>query len=117
MRSGARFEPMKESRMIRLILVAAGGLLLATANSPPATEGELTSVVAAPAPAPAPVQPAAQSAKPAKPAKPSRRADAAADGYPRCSASLRDRCHQGRSAAVHHRHREIQLAMRAGERG
>jgi hypothetical protein len=88
-----------------LILVAAGGLLLATANTPPATEGELTSVVAAPAPAPA------QSAKPAEPAR------TAASAYPRCSPSVRDRCVQGRSGAAHPAHREVQLAMRAGERG
>ena len=92
--------------MTRLILVAAGGLLLATANSPPATESELSSVVAAPAPG--------QSAAPAAPAKP---APVAAAAYPRCTASVRDRCVQGRSAGAHPRHREVQLAMRAGERG
>jgi hypothetical protein len=92
--------------MTRLILVAAAGLLLATANTPPATEGELSSVVAAPAPG--------HAAEPAKPAKP---AQAVAGAYPRCSASVRDRCHQGRSARAHPRHREVQLAMRAGERG
>ena len=87
--------------MKRLILVAAGGLLLSTANSPPTTEGELSSVVAAPTPSAA--------AAPAKPAR---------SGYPRCSASVRDRCVQGRSAAAAKpRHREVQLAMRAGERG
>jgi hypothetical protein len=97
--------------MTRLILVAAGGLLLATANSPPATEGELTSVVAAPAPAP---EHAATPAKPAEPAKP---AQEVASAYPHCSATVRDRCQQGRSWAAHPRHREMQLAMRAGERG
>ena len=97
--------------MTRLILVAAAGLLLATANTPPATEGELSSVVAAPAPAPA------QSAKPAKPPKPAKAAHAAAGAYPRCSASVRDRCQQGRYGASHVRHREVQYAMRAGERG
>jgi hypothetical protein len=94
--------------MTRLILVAAGGLLLATANTPPATEGELSSVVAAPAPA--------QAAAPAKPAKPARAAQVAGN-YPRCSATVRDRCVQGRSGAAPARHREVQLAMRAGERG
>lgn len=89
--------------MKKLMLVAAGGLLLATANSPPATEGELTSVVAAPAPAPARI-----AAAPAKQAR---------NAYPRCSATVRDRCIQGRSRAAHRAHREIQLAMRAGERG
>ena len=94
--------------MTRLMLVAAGGLLLATANSPPATEGELTSVVAAPAPA------KPEAAKPARPAKP---AATAQSGYPRCSATLRDRCVQGRTAVDRPRQRELQLAMRAGERG
>ncbi|HYD38180.1 MAG TPA: hypothetical protein VEA60_11235 [Allosphingosinicella sp.] len=96
--------------MTRLILLAASGLLLATANSPPATEGELTSVVAAPAPAPV-----AESAKPMKAQKP---APAAAAAYPPCSATVRDRCQQrGSYAARPVRQREIQYAMRAGERG
>ena len=102
--------------MKRQILVAAGGLLLATANTPPATsaagakpESELTSVVAAEAPA---------SAKPAKPAKPAHVAAAAETGsYPRCSASVRDRCAQGHYGTAPARHREVQYAMRAGERG
>jgi hypothetical protein len=97
--------------MTKLILVAAAGLLLATANTPPATEGELTSVVAAPAPTPA------QPATPARPAKAAKPAQAVAGAYPRCSVSVRDRCHQGGSAMAHPRHREVQLAMRAGERG
>jgi hypothetical protein len=87
--------------MIKTFLVAASGLLLATANSPPATEGELTSVVAAPAPEKV-------AAAPAKPAR---------AGYPRCSATVRDRCIQGRSRVAAPAHREMQLAMRAGERG
>ena len=108
--------------MKRLIL-AAGGLLLATANTPPTDhegakpEGELSSVVAAEAPKgdhhPAP--------KPAKPAKPPRIAAApepAPSAYPRCSATVRDRCVQGRSGYARATHqRRIQLAMRAGERG
>lgn len=98
--------------MTRLILVAAAGLLLATANTPPATEGELSSVVAAPAPAPAPS--AGHSAKPPKPAKSTH---VASGSYPRCSAGVRDRCRQGRSGTGRPRHREVQLAMRAGERG
>jgi hypothetical protein len=104
--------------MTRLILVAAAGLLLATANTPPTTEGELSSVVAAPAPADSakPDKPA-KPPMPAKAAKPARASHAAAGAYPRCSASVRDRCHQGRSATAHPRHREVQLAMRAGERG
>jgi hypothetical protein len=98
--------------MMKTFLVAAGGLLLATANSPPATEGELTSVVAAPAPD---ADPAPVSAKPAAiSAKPVRQASA---GYPRCSATVRDRCVQGRSRVAAPAHREVQLAMRAGERG
>jgi hypothetical protein len=106
--------------MKRLIL-AAGGLLLATANTPPSTTAsvasgsELDSVVAAEAPkGSAPV-----AAEPARP-KPPRIAVAAepAGAYPRCSGTVRDRCVQGRS-----RHagatpaRRTQLAMRAGERG
>jgi hypothetical protein len=96
--------------MTRLILVAAGGLLLATANTPP-TEGELSSVVAAPAPTHA--APTPPTATPAKPA----RSTAVAGNYPRCSATLRDRCIQGRYGAAHPQRREVQLAMRAGERG
>jgi hypothetical protein len=96
--------------MTRLFLVAAGGLLLATANTPPATEGELSSVVAAPAPG--------HSAAPAKPARPHKPAHAAAGAYPRCSATVRDRCTQRGGYAVRPaRHREVQYAMRAGERG
>jgi hypothetical protein len=108
--------------MKRLIL-AAGGLLLATANTPPSPtsdtakpEGELSSVVAAPAPQ-APNAPVA-----ATPAKPMPHRIAAApetdNSYPRCSSTIRDRCDQRRSghAGAPHAHR-IQLAMRAGERG
>ena len=98
--------------MTRLILVAAAGLLLATANSPPATEGELSSVVAAPAPEHSHKPP-----KPPKPAKPAKPAHEVAGAYVRCSATVRDRCVQGGYAARHARHREVQYAMRAGERG
>jgi hypothetical protein len=113
--------------MKRLIL-AAGALLLATANTPPTTSAgampgdELDSVVAAEAPA----QGSDKADKPAKPAKakPQRMAAAPADpspaAYPRCSASVRDRCVQGRSSApgrAASNDRRIQLAMRAGERG
>jgi hypothetical protein len=107
--------------MKRLIL-AAGALFLATANTPPSTTasvapgGELDSVVAAEAPkgeAPA-------SAKPAKPRAPRIAvAPEPAAAYPRCSSTVRDRCVQGRSSharATHHS-RRMQLAMRAGERG
>lgn len=107
--------------MKRLIL-AAGGLLLATANTPPSTsadmakpESELNSVVAAEAPEGA----APVAATPAKP-KPPRIAVAPepAGTYPRCSATVRDRCVQGRSRHAGATHaRRMQLAMRAGERG
>jgi hypothetical protein len=100
--------------MKKLILVGAAGLFLATANSPPTydgaePEGELDSVVAAETP---------DAAKPAKPAKPAHVAASAGTGaYPPCSATVRDRCVQGRYRAAPPRHREIQYAMRAGERG
>jgi hypothetical protein len=108
--------------MKRLIL-AAGGLLLATANTPPSPtsdmtkpESELSSVVAAEAPTG--TDPVA--AKPAKP-KPPRIAvapEADSSAYPRCSATVRDRCAQGRSGYARATHtRRMQLAMRAGERG
>ncbi len=115
--------------MKRLIL-AAGGLLLATANTPPSTTasvapgGELDSVVAAEAPK-APKADSPTTAKPAKP-KPARVAAAPAkeggNGYPRCSASVQDRCAQGGSGSARpshgaHQERRMQLAMRAGERG
>jgi hypothetical protein len=112
--------------MKRLIL-AAGALLLATANTPPsttasvATGDELDSVVAAEAPPKADHHPVA---KPGKP-KPPKIAVAPepAGAYPRCSSTVRDRCVQGRSGYAHSnrapaRHeRRMQLAMRAGERG
>ena len=99
--------------MTKLILLAASGLLLATANTPPATEGELTSVVAAPAPAPS-----AEPAKPKPHMKHHKHHRAAAAAYPPCSATVRDRCQQRGGYAVRPaRHREIQYAMRAGERG
>jgi hypothetical protein len=110
--------------MKRLIL-AAGGLLLATANTPPAPtsdmakpEGELSSVVAAPAPE----APHATHGPVAAPAAPMPHHIAAApeydNSYPRCSSTIHDRCDQRRSghAGAPHAHR-IQLAMRAGERG
>ncbi|HEX8239225.1 MAG TPA: hypothetical protein VF574_05730 [Allosphingosinicella sp.] len=106
--------------MKRLIL-AAGGLLLATANTPPSTTasvppgGELDSVVAAEAPKGA----APVAAKPAKP-KPPRIAvapEADSGAYPRCSSTVRDRCAQGRSGHARARAHRMQLAMRAGERG
>jgi hypothetical protein len=106
--------------MKRLIL-AAGGLLLATANTPPSTSasapgGELDSVVAAEAPkAAVPV-----AAKPAKPKPPRIAVAPEADSgvYPRCGGTVQDRCAQGHSrhAGAAHSGR-MQLAMRAGERG
>jgi hypothetical protein len=108
---------------MKKLILAAGGLLLATANTPPsatssvAPGGELDSVVAAEAPkAPKADAPAA---KPAKP-KPARIAVAPEPGgpYPRCSSTIQDRCVQGRSGhARATQARRIQLAMRAGERG
>ncbi len=105
--------------MKRLIL-AAGALLLATANTPPSTTakvapgGELDSVVAAEAPrgnAPA-------AANPDKPKPRIAVAPEAGGTYPRCSATVRDRCVQGRSGHAGATHaRRMQLAMRAGERG
>lgn len=105
--------------MKKLILLAGtAGLLLVGATVPEAgmKEGELSSVVAAPAPA-------AKSAPSAKPATAARPAPAAAPrvaevraSYPRCSATVRDRCVQGRSYAPMPQ-RRIQLASRAGERG
>lgn len=106
--------------MKRLIL-AAGGLILVTANTPPSTSaavapgGELDSVVAAPAPKGA--DPVA--AKPAKPVPPKIAvAPEPAAAYPHCSASVQDRCAQGRGHHARATHvRRMQLAMRAGERG
>lgn len=113
---------------MKRLMLAAGALLLATANTPPTKsgagaepEGELSSVVAAEAPAEA----ATAAAKPAH-HKPNHKPRAAAPArqvagtYPRCSATVADRCTQGRSAAPHRaaqQDRRIQLAMRAGERG
>jgi hypothetical protein len=114
---------------MKRLMLAAGALLLATANTPPTNssvggpEDELSSVVAAEAPGKA--EPAA--AKPAN-HKPNHKSHAAAAAparqvagrYPRCSATVTDRCTQGRSAAPHRaaqQDRRIQLAMRAGERG
>ena len=108
--------------MKRLIL-AAGGLLLATANTPPSTSsdmakpsGEIDSVVAAQAPKGG--EPAAKPAKP-KPPRIAVAPEAPAGAYPRCSSTVQDRCAQGRShhAARATHARRMQLAMRAGERG
>ena len=107
--------------MKKLILFAgAAGMLLVGAAAPGAKEGELSSVVAAPAPAPAAkaaaVPKAAPAAKPA-PAQVAERREA----YPRCSGAVQDRCVQGRgNAATRYARvpeRRIQLASRAGERG
>lgn len=105
--------------MKRLIL-AAGALLLATANTPSSTTasvapgGELDSVVAAETPK----STAPLAAKPAKPKPRIAVAPEPAGAYPRCSSSVRDRCAQGRSGHARATHaRRMQLAMRAGERG
>lgn len=105
---------------MKSLILAAGALFLATANTPPSTTakvapgGELDSVVAAEAPkgnAPA-------AAKPHKPKPRIAMAPEAASTYPRCSATVRDRCVQGRSGHARATHsRRTQLAMRAGERG
>jgi hypothetical protein len=111
--------------MKRLIL-AAGGLLLATANTPPTTSSvapgdELDSVVAAEAPK-GDHHPAAKPAKP-KPARIAVAPEPGTGAYPRCSSTVRDRCAQGRSGYARssqgkaHHERRMQLAMRAGERG
>ncbi|HEY7809533.1 MAG TPA: hypothetical protein VIA98_04035 [Allosphingosinicella sp.] len=101
--------------MKKLILLAgAAGLFLVAANVPgDAKEGELSSVLAAPAPAP--VAKSAPVAAPAPAAAPRMaRADTA---YPRCSGAVQDRCIQGRGGASALPQRRIQLASRAGERG
>jgi hypothetical protein len=118
----------KEARLKKLILLAGtAGLFLVGATVPQARsgEGELSSVVAAPAPAAkaATVTKAAPGAEPAPAARPvpaTRMAENRAS-YPRCSATVRDRCIQGRGVAAPRYarvpERRIQLASRAGERG
>jgi hypothetical protein len=113
--------------MKKSILLAAGGLLLIGATAVPSgadgtksSEGELSSVVAAPAPSGTAA--AAQPAPAAKPVKAAPAPRAVANAYPRCSATLRDRCIQGRGGATATAYRavpqrRIQLASRAGERG
>ena len=103
--------------MKRLILIAPAALLLLSANVPSGhdkAEGELDSVNAAGAPAPA--------AKVAHKAAPAPVRQAARASYPRCSATLTDRCIQGRGSATYRSGarpapRRQQYAMRAGERG
>jgi hypothetical protein len=106
----------QEARMKKLILFAgAAGLFLVSAATPGAKEGELSSVLAAPAPmaqsAPAPM------ATPA--AAPVTRVAEARTSYPRCSSTVQDRCVQGRGTRAYApaSERRIQLASRAGERG
>jgi uncharacterized membrane protein len=90
-------------------------VFLVGANVPgDAKEGELSSVLAAPAPAAKPA-PAAAPARAAQPAAAPRVA-ASTTAYPRCSGAVQDRCIQGRSAAPVPQ-RRVQLASRAGERG
>ncbi|HZG07603.1 MAG TPA: hypothetical protein VEZ70_01335 [Allosphingosinicella sp.] len=109
--------------MKKLILLAgaAGLFLVSAAETPNAgkTEGELSSVVAAPAPKDAPASKAAPvaAAKP-KPAPAAATQTASSTAYPRCSATVRDRCVQGGSRSYAPApERRIQLASRAGERG
>jgi hypothetical protein len=110
----------------KLILLAAPAGLLLGASMPPSSmsaasvsatnpaprEGELSSVVAAPKPA---HSGHAASAAPAPVVRNT------ASGYPPCSATVTDRCIQGRGYARRHSGahapRRQQLAMRAGERG
>jgi hypothetical protein len=108
---------------MKKLILAAGGLLLATANTPPSNSasvapgGELDSVVAAEAPKATKAE-APAAAKPARPKPRIAVAPEAGGPYPRCSSTVRDRCVQGRSGharAVHSS--RMQLAMRAGERG
>ena len=114
----------KEARMKRLILLAGtAGLFLVGATVPQAGkgEGELSSVVAAPAPG-AKAAPAVKPALAAKPAPVVARVAENRASYPRCSSTVRDRCVQGRSDAspryTRAPERRIQLASRtAGERG
>jgi hypothetical protein len=105
-----------------MLFAGAVGLFLVAASAPQAgkSEGELSSVVAAPAPA-AKAAPAATPSPAARPA-PVRQVAEARTTYPRCSATVRDRCVQGRGQAQQPRYarvpeRRIQLASRAGERG
>jgi hypothetical protein len=113
----------KEARMKRLILLAGtAGLFLVGATVPKAgtAEGELSSVVAAPAPG-VNAAPTAKTVPATKPAPAARVAENRAS-YPRCSSTVRDRCIQGRSNAepryARVPERRIQLASRtAGERG
>ena len=108
--------------MKRMILLAGvAGLFLVGATTPQGgnKEGELSSVVAAPAPGakPAPPAKAAPAARPA----PAARVAESGGSYPRCSGAVQDRCVQGRGNAASRYarvpERRIQLASRAGERG
>lgn len=115
--------------MKKLILLAGtAGLFLVGATVPEAgtKEGELSSVLAAPAPgakaAPAPRAAPDLHVAPAPRAAPAPRVADNAASYPRCSGARQDRCIQGRGAAAPHQYarvpeRRIQLASRAGERG
>jgi hypothetical protein len=109
--------------MKKLILLAgAAGLFLVSADEAPdaanAKEGELSSVVAAPAPKDAPAAKPAPVAAAKPKTAPAATQTASSTAYPRCSATVRDRCVQGgtRSYAPAPE-RRIQLASRAGERG
>jgi len=106
--------------MKKLILFAgAAGLFLVSAATPGAKEGELSSVLAAPAPVSA--KASTVSAMPmAKPApSPVMQVAEARTSYPRCSSTVQDRCVQGRGTRSYApaSERRIQLASRAGERG
>jgi hypothetical protein len=105
-----------------VLLAGAAGLFLVSAAAVPGSgsrEGELSSVVAAEAPGAAAKSPMERQVA----AKPAPRVAQANTAYPRCSATVRDRCVQGRSGAQRGNsyarvpERRIQLASRAGERG
>jgi hypothetical protein len=115
-------ETSEAERVKRLILIAPAALLLLGANVPASHaghdkgNGELDSVNAAERPAPA-----AKAAPKAAPAPAPVQRTARTD-YPRCSATVTDRCIQGRGSATWRSAarptpRRQYYAMRAGERG
>ena len=98
-------------------LDGAAGLFLVSAATPGAKEGELSSVLAAPAPVSAKATSAG--AVPVVRPAPVTRVAEARTSYPRCSSTVQDRCIQGRGTRAYApaSERRIQLASRAGERG
>jgi pimeloyl-ACP methyl ester carboxylesterase len=111
-------ESWRPKRVKRLILIAPAALLLLGANVPSshATDGEIDSVNAAGAPA------AAAAAAPKAAPAPAPVQRTARTNYPRCSATITDRCIQGRGSTTYRSAarpapRRQYYAMRAGERG